>query len=709
MDQQQYNKLFSFIWSIANDELVHVFKKSDYRDIIMPMLVLRRLDIMLEPTHKQVLEQKKMLEQRGISNMAPILMNTTGLPFYNTSNFTMKLLTAETDPQRLKSNVNDYLDGFSDDVQDIIMKLKLKQAVDDLTLNLRLGGVLEKFTSDSINLGVNPVLNEDGSVKLPGLDNHTMGTLYEDLLRKFNEENSVTEAGEHFTPRDYVKLLADLAVMPVIDKLTDNTYTIYDGACGTGGILTITEERLQEIALEKGKNIATMIFGQESEPSTLATCKADLLMSGTHKLLTYNAGSTQRHVIGFGSTISKDQHPGTTFDFCVSNPPFGTSWKEDINAMGHADKKEISDKRFVIAYDGEEEYRMLPDTGDPQLLFLANNISRMKDTPLGTRIVEIHNGSSIFTGNAGQGESNLRRYIIENDLLETIINMPENMFYNTGIETFVWILSNRKSTDRKGKVQLIYAKDISTPLRKNLGEKNCEVTEAQRKEILDLYLNNAENEKCRIFQGDEFEYWSVTVNRPLRLVYEFTQQRLDVALNGLNGVKKKDEEFIIFFTKYVNERLGTTVMSSAKANADFLKAMTDAKLKETKGRTAILDKCFSYICPDAEPVLDANGNPLPDKNLASTELVPMRYKLEGQAEANNRTSQEVITLFFNNEVKPYVPDAFVDFDSVKIGCEISFTKYFYRPVELRPLADIEADLRKSEDELNGLLGQIFND
>ncbi len=709
MEQAQYNKLFSFIWSIANDELVHVFKKSDYRDIIMPMLVLRRLDIMLEPTHKQVLEQKKMLEQRGISNMAPILMNTTGLPFYNTSNFTMKLLTAETDPLRLKSNVNDYLDGFSDDVQDIILKLKLKQAVDDLTLNRRLGGVLEKFTSDSINLGVNPVLNEDGSVKLPGLDNHTMGTLYEDLLRKFNEENSVTEAGEHFTPRDYVKLLADLAIMPVIDKLTDNTYTIYDGACGTGGILTITEERLQEIARDKGKTVSTMIFGQESEPSTLATCKADLLMGGTHKLLTYNSGSNQRHVIGFGSTISNDQHPGSTFDFCVSNPPFGTSWKEDLTAWGITDKKEINDSRFVISYDGDEEYRMLPDVGDPQMLFLANNISRMKDTPLGTRIVEIHNGSSIFTGNAGQGESNLRRYIIENDLLEAIINMPENMFYNTGIETFIWILSNRKSANRKGKVQLIYAKDISTPLRKNLGEKNCEVSDAQRKEILDIYLNNQETDKCRIFQGDEFGYWSVTVNRPLRLAYEFSEERLAVAINGLNGVKKKDEEFIKFLTDYVKTRLNTTVLSDKRANDEFVQAMAKAKLKETKGRTSILAKCFSFVSPDAEPVLDANGNPVPDKNLASTELVPMRYKLEGQEDANTRTSQEVITLFFNNEVKPYVPDAFVDYDSVKIGYEISFTKYFYRPVELRPLADIEADLRKSEDDLNGLLGQIFND
>lgn len=708
MEQAHYNRLFSFIWSIANDELVHVFKKSDYRDIIMPMLVLRRLDIMLEPTHEQVLEKKRMLELSGISNMAPILMSVSGLPFYNTSNFTMKLLTAETDPQRLKSNVNDYLDGFSEDVQDIILKLKLKQAVDDLTLNRRLGGVLEKFTSDAINLGLNPIFNEDGTEKLPGLDNHTMGTLYEDLLRKFNEENSVTEAGEHFTPRDYVKLLADLAVTPVVDQLTDNTYTIYDGACGTGGILTITEERLHEIARKKGKKISTMIFGQESEPSTLATCKADLLMSGTHKLLTYNAGSTQRHVIGFGSTISHDQHPGTTFDFCVSNPPFGTSWKEDLSAWGISDKKEICDPRFVISYDGDDEFRMLPDVGDPQLLFLANNISRMKDTPLGTRIVEIHNGSSIFTGNAGQGESNLRRYIIENDLLEAIINMPENMFYNTGIETFIWILSNRKSADRKGKVQLIYAKDISTPLRKNLGDKNCEVSAAQRKEILELYLANKENDKCRIFQGDEFGYWSVVINRPLRLAYKFTEERLAIALNGLNGIKKKDEDFIKFLTTYVGERMGTTILSDKEANDEFRKAMAKANLKETKARTGILARCFSYVCPDAEPVVDENGAVVPDKNLATTEIVPMRYKMEGQTEPNTRTSKEVIGLFFENEVKPYVADAFVDFASAKIGYEISFTKYFYKPVELRPLADIAADLIAIESHLQGKLVEILS-
>lgn len=280
-------------------------------------------------------------------------------------------------------------------------------------------------------------------MRLPALDNHSIGTVFEELLRRFNEENNVTEAGEHFTPRDIVTLMAEIAFVPIMDKITDSSYLIYDGACGTGGILSVSEERLQQLAEARGKRINTHIFGQELQPETYATCKSDLLIKGDGE---------EANNISFGSTISEDGKAGMKFDFCISNPPFGTPWKRDLENWGLKDKKDITDGRFLIAYDGNPAYSLVPNIGDPQMLFLANNISRMKDTTeLGTRIVEVHNGSSLFTGNAGGGESNLRRYIIENDLLEAIIAVPEKMFYNTGIGTFIWIVTNRKESRRKGK------------------------------------------------------------------------------------------------------------------------------------------------------------------------------------------------------------------------------------------------------------------
>ena len=497
MDNKQYNALFSFIWNIANDVLVHAFEKGDYKKIILPFMVLRRIDVLLEPTKAAVLQKKEFCDSHNLVDYTPFLTQVTGYPFYNTSAFTMKTLKNEIDPQRLKMNIIEYFNGFSQDVQDIIDKFKLRQQVDNLTEAGRLGSLLEKFTDDNINLSVKPVMEEVtdkvGTKKmverLPGLDNHTMGTIFEELLRKFNEENNVTEAGEHFTPRDYVRLLGQLAIEPIKDKLADNTYTIYDGACGTGGILTIAQEEIERIAKETGKHVRTSIFGQELQPDTYATCKADLMISGNINKFTYRLGTVDHQYIAFGSTISQDGHAGEKFDFCISNPPFGTPWKEDLKNWGVGDKKEVTDPRF---FDGVTSF--IPDIGDCQMLFLANNVSRMKDTPLGTRIVEVHNGSSLFTGKAGGGESNLRKYIIENDLLEAIIQMPDNDFYNTKIATYIWIVTNRKEQKRKGKVQLIDASALKTPLDKHLGKKNCLTSDKDRKQILDLLIKFENND-----------------------------------------------------------------------------------------------------------------------------------------------------------------------------------------------------------------------
>lgn len=535
MEQSQYSKLFSFLWNIANDVLVHAFEKGKYKDIIMPMLVLRRIDVLLEPTKDKVIACKEKLDKIGLTNQDQALCFESGYPFYNTSKFTLKLLTVETDPQRLKLNFIEYIKGYSNDILEILEKFHLRQQIDNLTETERLGTLISKFTDSNINLSIEPVRDDEGNEILPALDNHTMGIIFEELLRKFNEENNVTEAGEHFTPRDYVKLLADLAVVPISDKLEPNTtYSIYDGACGTGGILSITQECIKKII----PNSNIYLFGQELQPETFATCKADMMISGVLSNTGYSLGGIPRKYIAFGSTISDDGHPGVTFDFCISNPPFGTPWKEDLRKKGlkETEKKKFTDSRFNLEYEGIGDFSFIPDIGDCQMLFLANNISRMKDTPLGTRIVEIHNGSSLFTGKAGGGESNLRRYIIENDLLEAIVAMPEKMFYNTGIGTYVWIVTNRKAPNRRGKVQLINATEMKTPLRKNLGEKNCELSEADRRRIIDLLINFEETPESKIFDNEEFGYWEVPVLRPKRdkegnVVYKKIRKDKNLKLN----------------------------------------------------------------------------------------------------------------------------------------------------------------------------------
>ena len=593
MDNKQYNALFSFIWNIANDVLVHAFEKGDYKKIILPFMVLRRIDVLLESTKAAVLEKKEFCDSHHLADYTPFLTQVTGYPFYNTSAFTMKTLKNEIDPQRLKMNIIEYFNGFSQDVQDIIDKFKLRQQVDNLIEANRLGSLLEKFTDENINLSVKPVMqeviNEDGTKemveRLPGLDNHTMGTIFEELLRKFNEENNVTEAGEHFTPRDYVRLLGQLAIEPIKDKITDNTYTIYDGACGTGGILTIVQEEIERIANEEGKRVRTSIFGQELQPDTYATCKADLMISGNINKFSYRLGSVDHQYIAFGSTISQDGHAGEKFDFCISNPPFGTPWKEDLKKWGIEDKKEITDPRF---FDGVTSF--IPEIGDCQMLFLANNISRMKDSPLGTRIVEVHNGSSLFTGKAGGGESNLRKYIIENDLLEAIIQMPDNDFYNTKIATYIWVVTNRKEERRKGKVQLIDASNIKTVLDKHLGKKNCYTSDKNRKEILDLLVNFQNNDNSVILDNEEFGYWDVEVLRPAKndkgetvmvkgkVKYVKDKYSFQIPYNYEGGIER-------FFEKEVQQRdpeaiLGKATLGYEIRFANYFSRNVDAK--ETK-------------------------------------------------------------------------------------------------------------------------------
>lgn len=664
MDNQVHNQIVSFIWGIADDCLRDIYVRGKYRDVILPMTVIRRLDALLEDTKPAVLEMKEKLDAVGIDNQWPALCNAAGQAFCNASPFLLKDLTSRAKKQTLKADFEAYLDGFSPNVKEILEKFKFRNQIDTMIEADILGAVIEKFVSSDINLSPNPIYKDEEKtiLKHPGLDNHGMGTIFEELIRRFNEENN-EEAGEHWTPRDVVELMADLIFMPIADQIKDATYSCYDGACGTGGMLTVAQERLQTLATRRGKNVSIHLFGQEINPETYAICKADMLLKGD--------GEQADH-ISYGSTLSLDGNATRQFDFMLSNPPYGKSWKTDADKMGG--KKEILDTRFNAYLEGGEQLTMLPRTSDGQLLFLLNNVSKMKtDTPLGSRIAEVHNGSSIFTGDAGSGESNARRYMIENDLVEAIIAVPENMFYNTGIGTFIWVLSNKKEERRKGKIQLIDATAMKSALRKNMGKKNCEFTSDIRKEIVRIFLDMEESDVSMVFNNDEFAYWNVTVERPLRLrIYPDRTIPADL-------FKKADE-------------YETVTSAIAKAAETAPLDNWTAFAKATKLKAAVLKKVRPFITekdPIAKPI-DSE----PDVDLRDTENIPFTY--EGGIDA-----------FIQNEVLTYAPDAWVDEKKTQIGYEISFTKYFYKPVELRDMSDILSNLSSLEQEADGLLAEIM--
>lgn len=533
MDQATHNKIVSFIWGIADDVLRDLFKRGKYPDVILPMCVLRRLDAVLEPTKRAVLEARKMLDDAGITEQRAALCDASGEAFYNTSQFTLRDLRARASQQKLLADFNDYLDGFSENVQDILENFKFRNQLSTLSKADAIGTLIEKFLDPEINLSPKPVLNDDGSMKHPKMDNHAMGTVFEELVRKFNEDNN-EEAGEHWTPRDAVKLMANLVFLPVADDIQSGSYLLFDGACGTGGMLTVAEETLLNLASERSKQVIPHLYGQEINPETYAICKADMLLKGE--------GGNADHIIGGAewSTLSNDAFRTQDFDFMLSNPPYGKSWKKDLNDLGGKDG--MRDPRFKVMHHGEE-LSLVTRSSDGQLLFLANLASKMNhDTPLGSRIAEVHNGSSLFTGDAGQGESNIRRWLMENDWLEAIVALPLNLFYNTGIATYIWVLSNRKADHRRGKVQLIDATQWFKPLRKNLGKKNCELSEADIRRICDSYMAFEETEQSKIFPNEAFGYWKVTVERPLRLHSQLSIKAIE-SLRFASGDEELRSEF----------------------------------------------------------------------------------------------------------------------------------------------------------------------
>jgi type I restriction enzyme M protein len=654
MNGAQHSRIVSFIWNIADDELRDLYVRGKYRDVILPMMVLRRLDAVLESTKNTVMEMKKSLDRAGVASQDRALRQAADQAFYNTSLFTLHDLRSRTSRQKLRADFEAYLDGFSPNVQEILESFEFRNQIPRLSKADALGALIEKFLDPSINLSPQPVLNGDGSERHPGLDNHGVGTIFEELVRKFNEENN-EEAGEHWTPRDAIKLMAHLVFLPIADQIESGSYLLYDGACGTGGMLTVAERTLQELGAERNKEIKTHLYGQEINAETYAIAKGDLLIQGE--------GNAADNIVGGPehSTLANDAFTAQEFDFMLSNPPYGKSWKSDLERMGG--KGGVKDPRFLVEHDGDSEFSLLTRSSDGQMLFLANMLSKMKhNTKLGSRIAEVHNGSSLFTGDAGQGESNIRRWIIENDWLEAIIALPLNMFYNTGIATYIWVLTNRKPAPRRGYVQLIDATKWFKPLRKNLGKKSCELSDEDIARICKVFLDFNATDESKIFSNDAFGYWKVVVERPLRI--RGVDPKRAYASKEIKALKEQGE---------ADENAPSVIRRIHKVGTE----------------SDPLGGLFEVTIAGKSRVVEYE----PDRELRDTEQIPL-------------TEPGGIDAFIEREVRPYAADAWINEDSITIGYEINFNRYFYEPPPLRSLVEIAADIMEVERETEGLLSEI---
>lgn len=786
-DQNQLKWVADFIWNIADDRLRDVYVRGKYRDVILPFTVLRRLDAVLESTKQAVLERKRFLDTHKVAEQDGALRMAAGQAFYNTSEFTLEKLKASSAGQRLRDDFIDYLDGFSPNVQEILTNFNFRNQIQKLVDAHVLGYLIEDFLDPEINISTQAVKDTDGRIKLPPLDNHGMGTVFEELIRRFNEDNNL-EAGEHYTPRDVVKLMAKLLFLPIADKIESSTYSLYDGSCGTGGMLTVAEETLQELAGEHDKEVSIHLFGQEISDETYAICKADMLIKGE--------GSAAENIVGGAdkSTLSADQFRSREFDFMISNPPYGKSWKTDLDRMGG--KKEFSDPRFIVNHGDDAEFKLFTRSNDGQLMFLVNKLQKMKhNTPLGSRIALVHNGSALFTGDAGQGESNIRRWVLENDWLEAIIALPLNIFYNTGIATYIWVLTNRKAEHRRGKVQLIDASQWFLPMRRNLGKKNCELADADIERILKHYLDQPPSDfeatkatpECKWFDNADFGYWKITVERPLRLKsqlkhsaieslrfatgdealrselyakhgdklytdFNTIKSELDAWLKGDDGDEDTDEDSddgdakttkkavpekrrkklldaatwlrdksLVELAKLAQRELGEGVFddhNEFRIRFDATMKAHDKKLGAPEKKA--IYKAVSWRDETAPPVIAKRSKLKVSEHIQQSnngiyiEVVGKeRYAVEYEADADLRDTEQVplqepggIDAFFAREVLPHARDAWIEWGATKIGYEISFARYFYKPTPLRTLDQIRADILKLEEKTEGLLHKI---
>lgn len=769
MDHSTHNKIVNFIWSIADDCLRDVFVRGKYRDVILPMFVLRRLDCLLEPTKEAVLKEVRF--QREEAEMAVLepggLVEASGYVFYNTSQFTLKSLLGN--PSQLEQNFKTYLDGFSTNVKEIIENFDLRNQVRKMVAADVLFDVIEKYVSEEINLSPNDKRAPDGRIQ-PGLSNLGMGYVFEELIRKFNEENN-EEAGEHFTPREVIKLMTHILFDPIKNRLPP-VLTIYDPACGSGGMLTEAQNFIIDPEGGIQSSADVYLYGKEVNPETFAICKSDMMIKGNNP-----------ENIKLGSTLATDEFSDMRFDFMLSNPPYGKSWKTDLKFI--KDGKDVIDPRFQLPleqFDGTvETVDATPRSSDGQLLFLMEMAGKMRNlnqSPLGSRIASVHNGSSLFTGDAGGGESNIRRWLIENDYLEAIIQLPNNLFYNTGITTYIWILSNSKPAKREGKVQLINASEMYHKLRKNLGQKNCELTDEHIDEITRIYLEMKEEGVSKLFDNKDFGYYKVTVERPLRKSAQFSPERVatlrfapsiqevmewayekygdEIYTNlkehkqviedylereeiSLNAKNKKaflsektwqDQRTLMATAERLMSVIGQQVWddyntfseqfeSTLKAenirlSAAEKKQILNAMSWRDENAAKIIKKKHKLDAKKREALLAKLG--ISEEKLADYGYWPtgkdgeyIEYETDSDLrDTENVPLKEDIHDYFLREVRPHVEDAWLDIGKTTIGYEISFNRYFYQHQPLRSLDEVTQDILQLEAETEGLLKKLVD-
>jgi len=636
----------SFIWSVA-DLLRGPYKPAQYGKVILPLTVLRRLDCVLEPTKAEVLAKHESLMSGTVKNLEPILNHTAGQAFHNSSRLDFPKLT--DDPANIAPNLQQYIASFSAHAREIIEYFGFEAEIEKLDKADRLYLVVKKFAE--IDLHPDAVSNVE------------MGYIFEELVRKFSEAANET-AGDHFTPREVIRLMVNLLFEPDSEALTKPgiVRTLCDPACGTGGMLSVAEDYLREL----NPQARLECYGQEYNPESYAICGSDLMMKGQNL-----------ENIAFGDSFTNDGHTGARFDYLLANPPFGVEWKPQ--------ERIIRDEADTLGFDGRFGAG-LPRINDGSFLFLQHMIAKMK--PEGSRLAIVFNGSPLFTGDAGSGESNIRRWVIENDWLEAIVALPDQLFYNTGISTYFWIVTNRKRPERQGKVQLINATSFSQKMRKSLGNKRNELSEEQIAEITRIYGEFTEGEYCKIFANEAFGYRKITVERPLRLNFQVTEERLERLRTERAWQKVKNADAVLAMLRGMP---GESFEDRSAFEMALRRAATAASLKlDTQVKKAILS-AFSERDEAASICLDAKGRPEADPDLRDTENVPLG---------------EGIDEYMAREVLPFAGDAWVDEAKTKTGYEINLNRYFYRYVPPRPLEEIEADIRSLEKEIVEMLSEI---
>lgn len=659
-----FQEKVGFIWSVA-DLLRGDFKQSEYGKIILPLTVLRRLDCVLEPTKQKVLDKAKGLPKSADEKMRDLMLcQAAGQTFYNLSKFTFQSLLG--DAEHIAANLNNFINGFSPNAREIFIdRFKFGDQIDRLDESNLLFMVVSKFTEIDLHPEV--------------VDNHEMGYVFEELIRRFSEQSNET-AGEHFTPREVIRLMVNLLFNEDGDALTKKgvVRTLYDPACGTGGMLSVAENYLREL----NSSATLKVFGQELNPESFGICKSDMLIKGE------DASN-----IKFGNSFTQDGLEDEKFDYMLSNPPFGVEWKKV--------EKEITDEHENQGKSGRFGAG-LPRVSDGSLLFLQHMVSKFKQKGSGSRLAIVFNGSPLFTGSAGSGESEIRRWVIENDWLEAIIALPDQLFYNTGISTYVWIVTNRKKSHRKGKVQLVNGVSFFQKMRKSLGNKRNEISPKQISRISQLYGDFAENEYVKIFDNEDFGYRRITVERPLRLNFAVNAERLEgvkAILKEQNGKKTKGNSSSLFSDG--EDDLFTALEQLKPLGLVKNREVFVEKFKATLKKHAITLKppvfksmleALSERDETADICTDAKGNPEPDPDLRDNENVPLK---------------EDIHAYFDREVKPHVPDAWIDESKTKVGYEIPFTRHFYQYTPLRPLEEIEAEIKALEDEIQGMLKGVL--